>query len=315
MAKHDGFLILRNGIWDHVAQGKLSYRDVGVYAMLLAKCDFETGQWRGNAGTLQNLGPKGNNKNDNLRKGIQMSLTDLEDIGFIRSYRPAAGSTAQFGVLINKYEPQSGPHRKKRLDTDQSSNYDEPIFVDIEDESETQLGRGSEGAERGLRGGSEADSTLYNNKNKEKELAEEVSSTSLPPGKSTTPTAYSLTLLFFDLIGKPPQHREAATMRKPGQSAPSWVIELQPLFEHYTPEQVLAGMLWVLQNGPPETLAFWPSKLLRMSLFVKHFPTFYQQYCIFLKAPKMSSATNKWAADRAESLNQYDSRPHKPSVI
>jgi hypothetical protein len=118
-------VILKDGIWEHVRLGKLSYLDLGVYCALLRNCCPETGRWLGNAGDLAHLAPKAN---PSTRRNIQRSLIDLEKIKFIRIFDKITGSSKPYRILINKYEPTIGIHSGKRLDAWASPDWEHPKF-------------------------------------------------------------------------------------------------------------------------------------------------------------------------------------------
>jgi hypothetical protein len=125
MAKYAD-VTLKDGIWEHVRRGELSYLDVGVFCALLRNCCRETGRWSGNAGELASAAPK---VNPSTRRNIQKSLVDLRANGFIRIFNKINGSNKPYEVLIHNYVPAAGINAGKRLDACASSDWKHPKFV------------------------------------------------------------------------------------------------------------------------------------------------------------------------------------------
>jgi hypothetical protein len=117
-----GFIQVRCGISDHLLSSALGAFDIGVYLIILLQVDFESGIWTGSAPRLLASAPRGAGLRD-----MQRSLQLLEKIGFIRIFH-RHGLRGNYRVLINKYEPQFGALRGKRLNAAKSDNWRHPVY-------------------------------------------------------------------------------------------------------------------------------------------------------------------------------------------
>jgi hypothetical protein len=95
------FAILRSGILEHLELGRLTFFDLGVYAVILLQADFSTGVWLGSGPRLRATAPAGASLRD-----IQRSLRALTKIRFLRPFQKH-GSRGNYHILIDKYEVRS----------------------------------------------------------------------------------------------------------------------------------------------------------------------------------------------------------------
>jgi hypothetical protein len=103
----EGFAKIRNGLKDHIDQGKMSATDIGVYTFLHLYCTWKTGIWFGNALNIAA-------KTLSSRRSISDSLHRLRQRGYI-NYATTRGKRGSYCVLIHKFEPQYGPWEGYRL--------------------------------------------------------------------------------------------------------------------------------------------------------------------------------------------------------
>src|SRR5262249_20887291 len=98
----EGFTGIRNGLREHIKQGKLCPTDLGVYLFLQLECDWRTGIYHGTAlGIAYGFGDA------NLKKLVQAALRRLRDAGYI-NYRDGDGRRKGYPILIHKFRPTSG---------------------------------------------------------------------------------------------------------------------------------------------------------------------------------------------------------------
>jgi hypothetical protein len=109
MSKGDGFLRMRNGIMPHLERGWMDEQMFTAYTIMLAKCDYATGIWKGSADALV------------AAVGGQWSVRTAQEVirrlslGLYITSKHERGKRGNYDVLINNYEPQKGPMKGKRL--------------------------------------------------------------------------------------------------------------------------------------------------------------------------------------------------------
>jgi hypothetical protein len=106
----ENFVAIRNGLFEHIAAGKLAPFDLGIYVFLIAKADWGTGIYLGCALTI--AFQFGDAK---IKEHVQKSLRRLRDRQYI-NYRNGDGKRGAYPILINKYEPTVGELCGTRLD-------------------------------------------------------------------------------------------------------------------------------------------------------------------------------------------------------
>lgn len=117
----EGFAKIRNGLKDHIDQGKMSATDIGVYTFLHLYCTWKTGIWFGNALNIAS-------KTLSSRRSISDSLHRLRQRGYI-NYASTRGKRGSYYVLIHKFEPQYGPWGGYRLN---AWKYTDKVEADYE---------------------------------------------------------------------------------------------------------------------------------------------------------------------------------------
>ena len=103
------FTAIRNGLREHVKQGKLPPFELGIYIFLHMSCDYSSGIYQGCAMTIAcNFGdPK-------LKAHVQKSLSRLRAKEYI-NFRKGDGKRHGYPILIDKYEVTVGEQSGKRL--------------------------------------------------------------------------------------------------------------------------------------------------------------------------------------------------------
>jgi hypothetical protein len=105
----NGHLQMRNGILDHLVDGKMTPDMFTAYYLMLARCNFATGVWHGSAERL--VAETGGVWS--LRTA-QRVLERLLDGGYISSTHKR-GKRGNYDILISNYVPTIGEHRGKKL--------------------------------------------------------------------------------------------------------------------------------------------------------------------------------------------------------
>ena len=118
----DRFVPIRNGLSDHLEQGRLGSFDFGIYVRIHLGADFRTGIWRGSAGKLLAQAPA-----DGSLRRIQESLQRLEVEGYIRRFR-VPGRRGNCPTLINKYDIRDGALKGMRLNASKTTDWHNPIY-------------------------------------------------------------------------------------------------------------------------------------------------------------------------------------------
>lgn len=98
----DNFTPLRNGLSEHIKDGRLGPYDLGIYSFLHMHADWATGVYRGCALTIAfGFG------DPSIKEHVQKSLRRLRDRSYI-NYRKGDGARGAYSILINKYDPRIG---------------------------------------------------------------------------------------------------------------------------------------------------------------------------------------------------------------
>ena len=106
----DNFTPLRNGILEHIRDGKMCPFDLGVYVVLHLRADWSTGIYHGCAASIAyQFG------NPTLREHIKKTLRRLRAKGYI-NYRKGDGERGGYPILLNKRDVTSGELQGTRLD-------------------------------------------------------------------------------------------------------------------------------------------------------------------------------------------------------
>ena len=106
----DGFTPIRNGLLEHLRDGRLTLLEFAVYILLHMRADWSTGIYRGCALTLAyQAGHPG------AKEQIKHTLSRLKKKRYI-NYPPGVGKRGGYDVLIHKFEPRDGARSGTRLD-------------------------------------------------------------------------------------------------------------------------------------------------------------------------------------------------------
>jgi hypothetical protein len=106
----DNFTPLRNGILEHLRDGKLCIFDFAIYVCMIMRSDWSTGIYHGCAGTLAYQCGEPNSKSK-----INKTLIRLRSREYI-NYRKGDGTRGGYPILIHKYEVRIGELAGTRLD-------------------------------------------------------------------------------------------------------------------------------------------------------------------------------------------------------
>ena len=113
---------IREGLWEHIAHGRLTPHDVAVYMTLHRHAKWGTGICITSAGSIA-----GNWGGQMKLNTAQVCLGRLRDNGYIK-YPEGTGKHGVYPVLIDKYEPQVGQCKGWSLNATASDDYDNPVY-------------------------------------------------------------------------------------------------------------------------------------------------------------------------------------------
>jgi hypothetical protein len=127
----DGYTPIRNGILEHLQQGKLTPLEFSIYMLIHLRADWATGIYRGCALTLAyQFG------NPGLQVQIKDALLRLKRKRYL-NYSPDKGRKGGYEILIHKYEPREGRLIGTRLNAwkyeDKAAPEYEPLASDSPD--------------------------------------------------------------------------------------------------------------------------------------------------------------------------------------
>jgi len=118
-----GFLRLRNGIWTHIREGRLSANEFVVYCTLYQFVDKRTGICRTTAASLASNWGDGNVS----KELVQQCLARLREKKYI-NYPQGTGLRGAYPVLIDKFDVNSGLARGWRLNAQISRDFSNPLY-------------------------------------------------------------------------------------------------------------------------------------------------------------------------------------------
>jgi hypothetical protein len=127
---NEGFAQIRNGLKEHIEAGKLCPTDLGVYTFLQLYCDYATGIYTGTA-----LGISYRMGDATLKNLIQHSLNRLRKSRFI-NYRNGNGKRGGYAILIDKYEPNFGALKGRRLNAWKYEDKVQPTYEPLRGKSD-----------------------------------------------------------------------------------------------------------------------------------------------------------------------------------
>jgi hypothetical protein len=117
-----GFIQIRRGLEDHLDAGRLSLFEAGVYLLIHFQANYETGIWVGSAPKILATAPRGTDL-----RNVQRAIERLREIGFLKVFH-THGRRGNYRALINRYEPQFGALKGMRLNADQSTSWQSPVY-------------------------------------------------------------------------------------------------------------------------------------------------------------------------------------------
>jgi hypothetical protein len=105
----DNFTPIRNGLLDHIRDGKLCPFDLGIYVFLHLRADWATGIYHGCALTIAHA------FNDpSLKHHVNKALIRLRERQYV-NYRKGDGRRGGYPILIHKYQVTVGELSDTRL--------------------------------------------------------------------------------------------------------------------------------------------------------------------------------------------------------
>lgn len=118
----DNFTPIRNGLREHIQEGKLPPFDLGVYTALHLLSDWSTGVCHACALSIAFFFG-----NPSWKTRIQKSLRRLRDRGYIH-YPKGRGGRGAYPILIHKYEVTVGKLKGTRLNAWKHGNLGKPEY-------------------------------------------------------------------------------------------------------------------------------------------------------------------------------------------
>jgi hypothetical protein len=130
----EGFVKIRNGILDHIRQGKLSPTELGIYLYLHLTAGWKTGICRTNAPAIFTQF----NANMPSVATAKRALANLRCLGYI-NYPVGSGRRGLFPVLIHKYRPSAGDLVGTELDAFAENGLEEHVYVPLAGDGTSQM--------------------------------------------------------------------------------------------------------------------------------------------------------------------------------
>lgn len=136
---NSGFLRLREGIFDHLRDGRMHPVAFAIYLVILHQCDWRAGIWLGSAWRLyDSLGQT------IKRKTIQDNIARLCRAGYLKSLR-GVGRRGNYYVLVNKYRPTIGELIGYELNVGKSTSLKDLVFDSVIESGVTTNWRWTDG--------------------------------------------------------------------------------------------------------------------------------------------------------------------------
>ena len=105
-----GWLKIRKGILDHLADGRMDFSMFTAYMIMLSNCDYSTGLCMGCARRLRSL----MGEQWSLKK-CRRTLADLSKAKYITFHRKPGLAAEFYPIEINNYIPLVGPQKGQKL--------------------------------------------------------------------------------------------------------------------------------------------------------------------------------------------------------
>ena len=136
--REGGFIRLRQGIFEHIASGKMTPIDFAVYVTLLKWANWRTGicmtnsislasNWGNWSSTVDRKSDGEETMPNTKERSIQNSLLRLRKRGFI-NYPTGDGTRGSYPVLIDKFEPTLGMLVGWSLDAAATTDLENPVY-------------------------------------------------------------------------------------------------------------------------------------------------------------------------------------------
>jgi hypothetical protein len=121
--KNGGHLKMRNGIFEHVQKGWMDEQMYLAYNVMLHQCDWKTGEWTGSAARLREAIPHWS------LATVKRVLNRLARGQYVDSQH-VRGARGNYKVLINNYEPTTGPLAGKRIRKTETIDWRTAVRID-----------------------------------------------------------------------------------------------------------------------------------------------------------------------------------------
>jgi len=140
--RNNGYLRLRRGLFEHVANGQMTAMECFLYTAILANADPSTGIWHSSAGclaALYSISPR----------TCRDSLERLEKGGYLKRF-PIRGKHGQYPILVHRFDCSDGAMKGMRLNAMESLSWETPIYESCDEGAATvpERGRGECRSER-----------------------------------------------------------------------------------------------------------------------------------------------------------------------
>ena len=148
MGQKTGFLPLRRGLFEHVAERRMSFFEASLFIAITAEANPATGLCFGSAGlfaAMYSLPPR----------TVRDWMEKLEAKGYIRRF-PIQGKHGTHPILVNKYRCSDGAMKNKYLNASKSDDWENPVYEVRDDDVDDGVNDGA---------------ALLENKNKTKQKA------------------------------------------------------------------------------------------------------------------------------------------------
>jgi DNA-binding Lrp family transcriptional regulator len=111
----NGYVQLRRGILEHVANGSMSIVEYFVYSVILSQADPSTGIWVGSAGSLSGT--------FSIAERTCRDIIDrLEKAGYIKRFR-VTGRRGNYPILVHRYKCSDGAAKGLRVNALETTSY------------------------------------------------------------------------------------------------------------------------------------------------------------------------------------------------
>jgi DNA-binding Lrp family transcriptional regulator len=120
MIRTNGFVPLRRGIQEHVANGSMSLNQLGIYALIVMNADPSTGIWKGSAGVISAFASQS-------PRTCRDAFETLEKAGYIKRFA-VVGKHGSYPILVHRFECTDGAMKGMRLNAVETNDYRRPQY-------------------------------------------------------------------------------------------------------------------------------------------------------------------------------------------